>query len=352
MDSKKTLDRRKILRLRSRKHTNEAAGATMAIRSAKHFIMMLILGAFAIGEFFSLKADSKRIVIVAGKPSHGILQHEHNAGSLLLKRCLASIPDLEVTVYQNGWPQKKRPFAGADAIVFFVTGGRAHEAIQGNRLSQLKSFMDRGVGFGCIHYGVEVPAEKGGAEFLDWMGGYFEINWSVNPHWDADFKQIPKHPITRGVQPFKIRDEWYFHMRFSPEMKGVVPILSAVPPAETMNRPDGHHSGNPAVRKEVAAGRPQHVAWAYNRPNGGRGFGFTGAHNHLNWGDPNFRKVVLNALLWLAKIEVPQGGVDCEVTEEDLMKNLDPKKGKRPPIRTKQPLPPQRENFVSPTTGE
>ena len=296
-------------------------------------------------------AETRRIVIVAGKPSHGPLQHEHYAGSMLFKKCLASVPEVEVVVHKGGWPKAPDAFDHADAVVFFVTGGKAHEAIQGGRLTVLKPLMEKGVGFGAVHYGVEVPAERGGKEFLEWMGGYFETHWSVNPHWDAAFQFIPEHPITRGVKPFTIRDEWYFHMRFQPGLKGITPILSAVAPKETMKRPDGPHSGNPEVRKAVAAGEPQHVAWAYERPDGGRGFGFTGAHNHLNWGNENFRKVVLNALLWIAHVEVPGNGVDCEVTEGDLMMNLDPKPGRRPRVRSRESLR-QSPQFVSPTLGQ
>ena len=83
------------------------------------------------------------------------------------------------------------------------------------------------------------------------------------------------------------------------------------------------HSGNPTVRSKI--GQPQHVAWAVEREDGGRGFGFTGGHFHRNWGNDNFRKLVLNALLWTAKAEVPENGVECNVTDEDLKANLDPK---------------------------
>jgi hypothetical protein len=114
-------------------------------------------------------------------------------------------------------------------------------------------------------------------------------------------------------------------MRFRDGMKGVVPILSAVAPAETMNLPDGPHSGNPAVREAVKHGKPQILAWACERPDGGRGFGFTGGHFHRNWGNTDYRKLVLNAILWTAKVEVPAGGVECKVTEQDLQRNLDRK---------------------------
>ena len=65
---------------------------------------------------------------------------------------------------------------------------------------EIRELMKKGVGFGCIHYAVEVPANKGGPEFLQWIGGYFETYRSVNPHWDADFTSFPKHPITQGVR--------------------------------------------------------------------------------------------------------------------------------------------------------
>ena len=172
---------------------------------------------------------------------------------------------------------------------------------------------------------MEPTKEEGEKEFLDWIGGCFETDWSVNPTWRPEFKPLPEHAITRGVKPPNIMDEWYFHMRFREGMKGVVPILSAVPPASTMTRPDGPHEGNPAVREAVRRGEPQVVAWAYERPDGGRGFGFTGGHYHRNWGNDDLRKLVLNAILWTAKVEVPAGGVACKVTEEELRQNLDRK---------------------------
>jgi hypothetical protein len=75
----------------------------------------------------------------------------------------------------------------------------------------------------------------------------------------------------------------------------------------------------------VADGEPQHVAWASEAPNGARGFGFTGGHFHRNWGDENMRRVVLNAILWVAKADVPANGVSAPITPEDLRRNLDPK---------------------------
>jgi hypothetical protein len=167
------------------------------------------------------------------------------------------------------------------------------------------------VGVACLHFGVEVEPEDLGAQFLAWIGGYFEIGWSVNPHWTADFNDFPEHPITQGVQPFSILDEWYYHMRFQPKMKGVTPILSALPPVHSLTdrSKDTNRGSNPTVLAAVQAGEKQHVAWAYERPDGGRGFGFTGGHFHKNWQQDDFRKLVLNAIVWTAKCEVPEGGI-------------------------------------------
>lgn len=287
--------------------------------------LTLILTALTLSGFAVTAAEIK-IVLVAGRPSHGPGEHEHRAGCLLLEKCLDRLPNVEAVVITNGWPADESVFDGAATILFFADGGGGHPAIQGDRLQKLGARLKQGVGMVCVHYAVEVPKEKGGKEFLDWIGGYFEMNWSVNPHWTAEFKSLPAHPVTRGVKPFQTRDEWYYHMRFREGLQGVTPILTALPPDDTLKRPDGPHSGNPSVREAIAKGEPQHVAWAYQRPDGGRGFGITGSHFHRNWGEENYRKLVLNAILWTAKADVPANGVDCAVTDDELKQNLDPKR--------------------------
>ena len=59
--------------------------------------------------------------------------------------------------------------------------------------------MDQGVGLGLIHYAVEATKERGEKEFIEWTGGCFETDWSVNPTWKADFKDLPiqTHPPRR-----------------------------------------------------------------------------------------------------------------------------------------------------------
>lgn len=270
----------------------------------------------------AVKKAAKRVAFIAGRPSHGYGSHEHYAGSMLLAETIENSGlDVETEVYR-GWPEDESVLDSADSIVIYCDGGGGHVAIP--HRDKMQNLMDAGKGLVCLHYAVEVPKGQPGDDFLNWLGGYFETHWSVNPHWEADFVELPDSPVVRGVKPFKANDEWYFHMRFRPEMQGVTSILHAVAPESTMRRPDGPHSGNPDVRRAVAEGVPQTTAWTFQRPDGGRSFGFTGGHYHWNWGRPDVLKLVTNAIVWTAGVEVPESGVSLEpVPFKELEKNQD-----------------------------
>ena len=265
-------------------------------------------------------AGKTKIAMIAGRVSHSSGAHEHVAGCKLFAALLNEHADGVEAVVHNGWPEDADALDGAAAIVIYSDGGKGHPVIP--HLDQVAALMKKGVGIALLHYAVEVPAGKSGDCFLDWTGGYFEMDWSVNPHWTADFTSFPEHPTTRGVKPFSIEDEWYFHMRFRENMEGVTPLMSAIAPESTMVRPDGPHSGNPDVRKAVANKEPQHLAWCVERPDGGRGLGFTGGHYHSEWAHDDLRKFILNAILWTAKLEAPAGGVSTPTPTQEELESL------------------------------
>ena len=279
----------------------------------------------------------KRLLLVAGTPSHPKRQHEFNAGTLLLAKCLKDFPGLSVQVALNGWPRDETVFDGVNAVVFYMDGGAKHEVVQetGRRLALVDGLAKKGTGIGCMHYGVEVVPDQAGAEFKRWIGGHYETMFSCNPMWEPAFTRFPEHPIARGVQPFHIKDEWYFNMRFIGDIEGnapqtvsgmtFVPILTAGPSDVVRDGPYVYPKG-PYPHIQAAKGRVETMLWAVERPDGGRGFGFTGGHFHDNWGNDQFRKVILNALVWLAKADVPADGVASHVSTEELNANLDPKK--------------------------
>jgi hypothetical protein len=277
---------------------------------------------------------AKQIVLIAGTPSHPPGMHEFRAGCLLLQKCLAGVPGLEVTVFSNGWPTKvvggttvddSEALQNVHAILIYCDGGGGHPAIRPERVKVLDALAAKGVGLGFAHYGVEVPKGDPAAAMQRWIGGNYEHLYSVNPMWSPNYTEFREHPVTRGVLPFSNRDEWYFNMRWASSTNGLTPILVATPSDNVRKGPYVYPSG-PYKHIIALAGRPEVMMWTFERPDGGRGFGFTGGHTHVNWGNPNQRKVVLNALLWLAKIDVPPDGVGSVVREEDLQQNLDPGK--------------------------
>jgi type 1 glutamine amidotransferase len=267
----------------------------------------------------------KKIVMVAGKPSHGPGEHEYNAGCALLKKCLdASGLPVRTALYRDGWPADATAFDNADAVMLYMNGGPKHPIMGRNRLAEIDALMKEGVGLVCAHFAVEVPAEKGGPAYQDWIGGYYESGFSTNPHWTAKVELDPSHPITRGVKPFEMKDEWYFNMRFRPNNAGVVSILRATPNEETRRGGTSYPRG-PYPHIVEAKGRSETLMWAVERKDGGRGVGFTGGHFHSNWQNDNVRKLRLNALLWAAKAEVPAEGVQSTVSAEAMRQNLDAK---------------------------
>jgi type 1 glutamine amidotransferase len=285
--------------------------------------------------------NKKKVVFLAGRPSHAPGEHEHRAGCMLLAAELNKHfgDKILATVHTGGWPADATALDNADAIISYTDGGGGHPINFHAR--QLDAIMKCGVGLGCIHYGVETTKGEYGTYFLDWIGGYFEPHWSVNPHWKASYDKLPEHEVTRGVKPFASDDEWYYHMRFREGMKDVTPILTALPPAETLKRGDGPHSGNPDVRAAVAKGEPQHMMWVATRDGGkGRGFGVTGGHYHKNWGQADYRKLVLNAIAWIAKVPVPENGLPVsDLDDAALQANQDEKQPRKPKPAAPAPAP-------------
>lgn len=293
-------------------------------RCLAQIIALTLIAAFTNGTF---AAEKQTIVIVAGGKSHGYGSHEFNAGCKLLAGELnrSMGKTIETRVFLNGWPKDPKAFDGAHAIVLYMDGGGRHPIL--TRLKEIEKHMDKGVGLMCMHYAVEIPKGEAGRAFQDWIGGYYESGFSVNPHWKAKAKLNTNHPIANGVKPFEVKDEWYFNMRFREGMKGVTNVLQAVPDDEARSGSTTWPRG-PKDHIVKASGRIETLTWAVERKDGdqskGRGVGFTGGHFHWNWAEPNYRKMVLNAMVWVAGGDVPKNGVPVsKLTMDDMKANQD-----------------------------
>lgn len=253
-------------------------------------------------------ASEPKVLLLAGPDSHGWGEHEHRAGCAVLAKALnESTLGIRAEVHE-GWPEDPGAFEGVVAVVVYCDGGGANVA--NGHAEELDKLRGIGMGTVFLHYALEVdmPLRR---TMLDSLGGYFEANWSVNPVWTPKVT-LGDHPVTNGVKPFELKGEWYFHMRFREGMEQVTPVASAMASLEDLTEEDTPRGGNAALRAEIEAGKPQHLAWVSENEGESRGFGFTGGHSHFDWTHDDYRKLVLNGIAWAAKREIPEGGVESK----------------------------------------
>lgn len=254
-----------------------------------------------------------KIVLVAGSPSNRPGQHEYFAGCALLMDWLKAVPGVAPVLVANGWPRDAAVFDGARSVLFFLDGGTKLSFLEPARLERLRALADAGTGFAVLHQAVECPPELAD-DFKSWFGAVFQSDIGCRGHWDVRFASPPAHDVTRGLTPFELRkDGWLYNLHFVPT--GVTPLLACAMPDSSRKTADA----------KAHAGREEVVAWAYERPGGGRSFGFTGCDLHANWAEPNQRRLLLNALLWTAHLPVPAEGVASTVSAAELSQNWDRK---------------------------
>jgi cytochrome c551/c552 len=263
--------------------------------------------------------NAKKILFLAGQDSHGWGTHQHFGGTNILARGMreSALP-VEVNVIRE-WPDEAT-LLKHDALVIYADGWGSHPA--NGHLDSLKKFMDQGGGLTVIHWATGLGSPDAGNKTKDhsvdpirrqWrnlVGADFEPWHSVSRFWDASFENLPNHPVTRGVPPFVIHDECYFHLRCTdPEHNHVTPLHGALPPVGIIHPGRAMDSGSDSAVEAVKKSEDQYCAWGFDRPGGGRTFGFTGGHTHWNWGRDELRKLILNGIYWTTGAEVPKKGI-------------------------------------------
>ena len=153
------------------------------------------------------------------------------------------------------------------------------------------------MGVAVFHYANWVEHWVARRYYLDWTGGLWVQGGSRNPvdQWTMTPK-TPDHPILRGVKEWTYRDEVFCRF-FLP----------------TDREADRAVIGTPGRRRRRRA-RPQLASWAYERDGGGRGFVMGGVDFHDNLATvDDYRRFLLNGIVWAAGMEVPAGGVQSTV---------------------------------------
>ncbi len=260
-----------------------------------------------------LPADAKapKVVLIAGSNFYKTGEHEYVGGCAVLMDLLKQNGIAPVLALD--WPKKPETLAGAKAVVFFFDGAEKHQVLKEDRLAKVQKLMDDKVGLVQLHQTADYPKDFGD-KARGWAGGAWEKGTGQRAHWVTEFGTFPDHPICRGVKAFKIDDGWLYQNRFVPEMKGVTPLL---------------RTWNPKAAAKPAAGQDV-VAWAYDRPEGGRSFTFTGAHLHASFAQEGYRRMLVNGILWSTGAEVPKDGARVELDAADLPKYLKPAPTKKP----------------------
>lgn len=261
----------------------------------------------------------KKIVLITGCKTHGPEDngiHDYPSDAKLLKVMLdnSNVADqVKVKCCPDGWPADQSILEDTDSIVIISDGRDGHigsEALHLEtpaRLAFVDRLMKRGCGIAVIHFAVFAPHEAEKYVF-DWYGGYYDWGTDQERKWYSAIKNIetdvqlasPEHPILRGVKPFRMQEEFYYNLRFSPSDKALKPLW--VVPGLAGREPDGNI-----------------VAWARERKDGGRGFATSCGHFHENFRLDDYRTMFLNAIFWTAGLEVPASGVMVSFYDRDAV---------------------------------
>jgi type 1 glutamine amidotransferase len=246
----------------------------------------------------------KRLLLLSqGPDGHPWSTHEYAAGARILAKCFQPIEGLQAILVNADEPWKEGPelLDGADGVVLFLAEGARWANQDPARLRAFQKLAQRGGGFVCLHWGMGTRAAENIEPFLNLYGG-------CHGGPDRKFQVLtartalaaPEHPILRGVGPVEVRDEFYYELKFRKPDTGLTPLL-----------------------RVPIDGQMQTVAWAWERPEGGRSFGFSGLHFHKNWKLLEYRRMAAQAVLWTLNLPIPESGLPVEVSREDL--NLPPR---------------------------
>lgn len=250
-------------------------------------------------------ALAKKIVIIGGKKSHGPGEHDFPNGIPMIAAWLKAAPafaNADVLSYTGGFPADLAVLDGASTLVLYFDGVQEVPAPLADpaRIAKLNQLMAAGTGLVALHQASTLPAGNTTVPLVEWLGA------KRNGMFDRTTEKVSLkvaasgHPVVAGVGPIEYTDEFYPTLVFHPERK-VTPILRTeiTPKFGDAKK----QAANPPARGEHTVG------WTFERADGGRAFGFTGVHYVKNLEEPNLRQLLVNAIAWTAKIEVPATGI-------------------------------------------
>ena len=245
-------------------------------------------------------AAPKQLLLIGDKPDgHKPGTHEYMAGVRILAKLLEKVPEVETRVVRGAEPWAEGPemIAKADGVVFFVSQGARWMQRGPRRYDALAKLAERRGGVAALHWGVGAKEGKYVEGQVRLLGGSRGGPGRKHGVFTAKLKLAGEdHPTLCGIEPFEIHDEFYYKLDLA-EKPAVTPLLT------TRIKGKGPH---------------ETVAWAWERPDGGRSFGFVGMHYHRNWQRPEYRRLIAQGVLWSLGLPIAEKGIDVEIDPEAL----------------------------------
>jgi len=233
----------------------------------------------------SADTPKKRLLLLAqGPDGHPPETHEYVRGQQILQKALEKVPGLETTIVRADEPWREGPelLAKAEGVVVFLSEGAKWLQRNPERLRAFQELAKRKGGLAVVHWGM-------GTKDAQYIDAFVQLFGGCHGGPDRKYKVLAtqahadrQHPVGQGIGDFKVRDEFYYRLKF--------PQLAPRP-----------------VLKVEIDGQDETVAWAYERPDGGRSFGFSGLHFHENWQLPEYRRLVTQGVLWAMQIPFSPG---------------------------------------------
>jgi type 1 glutamine amidotransferase len=281
-----------------------------------------VLAAVAVLGFSALSspayAQGKKVVFIAGPKDHGAPgRHEYEKDLRVLANCLENSPNLKgitTKVYTGKAPQDLSELKDAAVIVINSSSDRDareqhplfpqdpstdHHSYDRETIAYLREFdklMKSGVGLVVFHYAMWAENWTARQFWMDWLGGLWVQVVSRNPvdQWSMTLKN-ESHPVLRGVRPWTYKDEIFCRFALLEDPRRTDLLL-----------------GTPAK----ASVGPQTAAWAFQREDGHRGFVMGGVDWHSNMALEDYRRFLLNGVVWAGGMDVPAGGVVSKLPED------------------------------------
>lgn len=257
-------------------------------------VLVLSLARLAAAPAADTTAVPKNLLLIGQQPDgHARTEHEYMAGMRILNECLQGVGGLKTQVVygREPWAAGPQLLRDCDGVMLFVSQGARWMQAAPRRYEALAELASRGGGIGAIHWAIGAKDGKYREGQKKLLGASRGGRHRPFGHFTARLTPAASGAaILKGVKPLTIRDEFYYQLEFIESADSVQPLITA----------------RIEDKDEV-------VAWSWQRPDGGRSFGFTGLHYHRNWESADYRRLVANAAIWIVGLPVPERGLAVDI---------------------------------------